>query len=81
MMIQHCEDLPVPSALVKNGIAHQVGGTEDTQRVSSLMCYKSCSYNCIFKVWVKLRLIECDEIGHSDRKMLKCGKEFIKSSI
>lgn len=43
IMIQDCEDLPVPSALVKNGVAHQVGGAKDTQIFFSLMCYESCS--------------------------------------
>lgn len=47
IMIQDWEDLPVPSALVKSGIAHQGGGAEDTQIFSSLLSYRSCSYNYI----------------------------------
>lgn len=34
IVIQDWEDLPVPSALVKSGIAHQAGGAEDTRTFS-----------------------------------------------
>lgn len=35
IMIQDFKVLPIPSGLVKNGVAHQVGGAEDTQKFSS----------------------------------------------